>query len=97
MFTKVLFFCLLHIDAVSVHSQYQPLHRKQMSQLRLPIRSRRKVDASTEEATEEEKDPESEEVFLALPFVITEPAIGEGLGAGLIYFHRETRFRSTQG
>jgi len=27
--------------------------------------------------------------FLALPIVITEPAIGEGLGASLIYFHGE--------
>jgi hypothetical protein len=27
--------------------------------------------------------------FLALPIFVTEPAIGEGLGATLIYFHRE--------
>lgn len=37
---------------------------------------------------EEEKDPNRGR-FLALPFVVTEPAIGEGLGAGLVYFHRK--------
>jgi len=40
------------------------------------------------EEKEEEKDPNRGR-FLALPFIITEPAIGEGLGAGLIYFHEK--------
>ena len=37
---------------------------------------------------EKEKDPNRGR-FLAIPLFITEPAIGQGLGAGLIYFHRE--------
>lgn len=41
-----------------------------------------------EKSEEEEKDPNRGRI-LALPFVVTEPAIGEGLGAGLIYFHRK--------
>lgn len=44
--------------------------------------------AEETEKEEEEKDPNRGR-FLALPFVITEPAIGEGLGAGLIYFHEK--------
>lgn len=42
-------------------------------------------EASEPDATE---DPARGQ-FLALPFIITEPAIGEGLGAGLVYFHRD--------
>ena len=42
------------------------------------------------EATENAKDAEDDKgSFLVLPIVITEPAIGEGLGMGLIYFHGE--------
>ncbi len=29
--------------------------------------------------------------FLALPIFITEPAIGEGLGLGLVYFHNDDK------
>jgi hypothetical protein len=38
---------------------------------------------------EEEPDEHEDEGgnFLVLPLVITEPAIGQGLGAGLVYFH----------
>jgi outer membrane protein assembly factor BamA len=46
------------------------------------------VKPDGEEEEEEEKDPNRGR-FLALPFIITEPAIGEGLGAGLVYFHRK--------
>jgi hypothetical protein len=48
------------------------------------------ADEETEEAkeTEEEEKAEIQEgKFLALPIFITEPAIGEGLGVGLVYFH----------
>lgn len=38
-------------------------------------------------AEEEEKADESGGKFLPLPIFITEPAIGEGLGVALIYFH----------
>ena len=40
-----------------------------------------------EEQKEEEKAEETGGKFLPLPIIITEPAIGEGLGAALIYFH----------
>ena len=43
---------------------------------------------SVEELPEEDEDP-GRGRFLALPFVITEPAIGEGLGGGVVYFHRD--------
>jgi len=36
---------------------------------------------------EEEEEPGKDGKFLVLPIVITEPAIGEGLGVGLVYFH----------
>lgn len=45
-------------------------------------------ETSEQEKEEEKKDPNRGR-FLPLPFVVTEPAIGEGLGAGLIYFHRQ--------
>jgi hypothetical protein len=53
-------------------------------------------DASQEAADDSATAPEDEAAeetgrirgrILAAPFVITEPAIGKGLGAGLIYFH----------
>ena len=47
------------------------------------------ADAEANDTQEKEKDS-GRGRFLALPFVITEPAVGEGLGAGLIYFHRTT-------
>lgn len=46
-------------------------------------------EESTEKKGKEEKDPNRGR-FLVLPFVVTEPAIGEGLGAGAVYFHRKT-------
>jgi hypothetical protein len=51
-------------------------------------------DAAVPEAEEtedtedaQEKKDEAGGKFLVLPFFITEPAIGEGMGAALIYFH----------
>ena len=43
-------------------------------------------EESTEAASTEE---ESGGKFLPIPIIITEPAIGEGLGAGLVYFHAD--------
>ncbi|MFT5500840.1 MAG: outer membrane protein assembly factor BamA [Woeseiaceae bacterium] len=45
-------------------------------------------EQAEETEKEEEKDPNRGR-FLALPFIITEPAIGEGIGGGLIYFHEK--------
>ena len=48
--------------------------------------------ATEQEGQEEEKNEEKPETggkFLPLPFFITEPAIGEGMGAALIYFHAD--------
>ena len=41
----------------------------------------------TEEAATETKDGGGK--FLPIPIIITEPAIGEGIGAGLVYFHAD--------
>jgi hypothetical protein len=43
--------------------------------------------APPESSADDSKDREGS--FLPLPIFITEPAIGEGLGASLIYFHRQ--------
>ena len=40
-----------------------------------------------EEVTEQPEEESEGGNFLVLPIVITEPAIGEGLGAGVVYFH----------
>jgi len=46
--------------------------------------------AEAESTAEEEKAKDSDRGrFLALPFFVTEPAIGEGLGGALVYFHRK--------
>ena len=48
--------------------------------------------ATEQEGQEEEKKEEKPETggkFLPLPIIITEPAIGEGLGVGLVYFHAD--------
>ena len=45
--------------------------------------------AETTPSGEEEEDRFGN--FLALPIFITEPAIGEGLGLGLVYFHKKDR------
>ena len=53
-----------------------------------------KTDPATEQEEEkeekEEKKPDTGGKFLPLPFFITEPAIGEGMGAALIYFHADS-------
>jgi len=59
----------------------------------VPVAAQENEPVATEEAAKddgekEKKDPNRGRI-LALPFVITEPAIGEGLGAGLIYFHKK--------
>jgi hypothetical protein len=46
--------------------------------------------ASAADEEEEEEKPDTGGKFLPLPFFITEPAIGEGMGAALIYFHAES-------
>ncbi len=46
------------------------------------------VSAADEE--EKEEKPDTGGKFLPLPFFITEPAIGEGMGAALIYFHADS-------
>lgn len=43
--------------------------------------------ASAEETTDEPEDDSGGGRFLVVPLIVTEPAIGEGLGAGLVYFH----------
>ena len=48
-----------------------------------PANSQENSKAAAEQETEEEDGGK----FLVLPIFITEPAIGEGLGAGLVYFH----------
>ena len=45
------------------------------------------ADSDTADAEEDAEDQGGK--FLVVPIVITEPAIGEGLGAGLMYFHAE--------
>lgn len=40
-----------------------------------------------EEATEQSEEDSEGGNWLVVPLIITEPAIGEGLGAGLVYFH----------
>jgi hypothetical protein len=50
------------------------------------------ADSATEETGKTEKQPGQSRNwgnFLPLPIIVTEPAIGEGLGATLIYFHHE--------
>jgi len=42
-----------------------------------------------EESGEEEQEESKRGNFLVLPIFITEPAIGEGLGAGVVYFHKK--------
>ncbi len=46
--------------------------------------------AKEQEEQEGEGKPDTGGKFLPLPFFITEPAIGEGMGAALIYFHAES-------
>lgn len=45
------------------------------------------VSAADEE--EKEEKPDTGGKFLPVPIIITEPAVGEGLGAALVYFHGE--------
>ena len=55
----------------------------------MPAYAADEEDPSTtaEQEQENEKEDDAGGKFLVLPFFITEPAIGEGLGAGLVYFH----------
>ena len=46
--------------------------------------------APAEESSEEtEKKEKRFGNFLPVPIIVTEPAVGEGLGAGLVYFHKK--------
>ncbi len=45
--------------------------------------------ASVTKPESDEAEPDKWGKFLPLPIFVTEPAIGEGLGATLIYFHRD--------
>ena len=82
IYTSALFFCLLQASLCSATAIAQEADEQATSEPAVA------GDASAEEAKEKEKDP-GRGRFLALPFVITEPAIGEGLGAALIYFHKK--------
>ena len=44
-------------------------------------------EATNQSASDPPEDTSGK--FLPLPIIITEPAIGEGLGAGLVYFHAD--------
>ncbi len=47
------------------------------------------TDTAAEESAGEKKKESKRGSFLVLPIFITEPAIGEGLGAGVVYFHKK--------
>lgn len=47
------------------------------------------TDTAAEESGGETKEETKRGSFLVLPIFITEPAIGEGLGAGVVYFHKK--------
>ncbi len=47
------------------------------------------TDTAVEESAGEKKEESTRGNFLVLPIFITEPAIGEGLGAGVVYFHKK--------
>jgi hypothetical protein len=49
------------------------------------------TDTAAEESAGEEKEESKRGNFLVLPIFITEPAIGEGLGAGVVYFHKKDK------
>ena len=87
MYIRILFYCLLQSSLIFAAAAAQEADEQATSDQAVA------ADAASEEATEKKKEKEKDPGrarFLALPFVITEPAIGEGLGAGLIYFHKTT-------
>ena len=47
------------------------------------------TESSTEKRSDEKQEKRRRGNFLVLPIFITEPAIGEGLGAGVVYFHNK--------
>lgn len=51
--------------------------------------SETETTAENSDGEEEEKEEEKGGKFLILPIFITEPAIGEGLGGGVVYFHKK--------
>jgi hypothetical protein len=55
-----------------------------MAQEADPVNESEKSESATKEKKEKDSDRGR---FLFLPFIITEPAIGEGLGGALLYFH----------
>jgi len=93
MYTRFLFCCLLQPCLLSAIAMAQEADEQATPDPAVA------VNADDQEGTKEEKDA-GRGRLLALPFVITEPAIGEGLGGGLIYFHKTTdaeRPRITNG
>jgi len=53
------------------------------------------VESAPAVADKKEKNPDRGR-FLALPIIITEPAIGEGLGAAVMYFHGKKKIDQQQ-
>ena len=72
-----------------------------------PLAAQTVIDSPQEEAEvdQQQENPDTENggkkstwgKFLPLPIFITEPAIGEGLGATLIYFHHEEDAKNSKG
>jgi hypothetical protein len=73
--------CVIALVLMSTRTLAQDLPEEQQS------------ESDSERETEQTGDEEDGKIdrgnFLALPIFITEPAIGEGLGVGLIYFHKK--------
>ncbi len=82
MYARILIYCLLQTALISASATAQESDAQETAEQSVA------ADANAKDNEKEEKDP-GRGRFLALPFVITEPAIGEGLGAGLIYFHKK--------
>jgi hypothetical protein len=49
------------------------------------------TDPAADSSTGDKNDDSQRGNFLVLPIFITEPAIGEGLGAGVVYFHKKDK------
>ena len=75
-------FLIAPLISTQVHAQEAPTEQQAAD---AAIESEDETDSD-----EEEKKPlVNKGNFLALPIFITEPAIGEGLGVGLVYFHKK--------
>jgi len=83
MCARIIFYCLLQSSLFFSSAIAQEANEQTVPDQTVA------ADADANDTKEKEKDS-GRGRFLVLPFVITEPAIGEGLGAGLLYFHRTT-------